>query len=252
LENPFKAPEERLLFAKALDRFSIAQKRSLATFTDFLDPVRCEAFFSLLAKNAPRDFTVSCFGGFDAAERKMIGFNAEDSDFPVTPLEFTYNMQFSAPPSHRDYLGAVLGLGLERAKIGDIRLCDSGAVMYAASDIADFICENLLQVKRTAVKVRAVSDFQDISQTAQNEKRITVASLRLDGVISSAFNISRGKAAALIESEKVFINWKLAKKTQLVSEGDTITIRGKGRVTVNGLEGNTKKDRIVLRVAVFL
>ena len=141
--------------------------------------------------------------------------------------------------------------------------------MYVVSDIANFICENLTQVNRATVRVHAEFDEQSSEENHENElsfanetekrinelsfaketeKRITVASLRLDGVISSAFNISRGKSAALIESEKVFVNWKLAKKTQIISEGDTITIRGTGRAVIAAIEGSTKKDRIILRV----
>ena len=73
--------------------------------------------------------------------------------------------------------------------------------------------------------------------------------MRLDGVLSAAFNISRGKAAALIDAEKVFVNWKPAKKTQLISEGDAITIRGVGRIKIGAIQGRSKKDRIVLSIS---
>lgn len=247
-ENPFKDAEDKLLFAKALDRLNAAFKRNQPMFSDFLDPMRCEMFLQLLTKKR-REMTIKAYGGFEGAERKKLVFFAdestEDKAFPITPIALTYNSRFSKPPTHRDYLGATLGLGLERGKIGDILLCEDGATMYVSSDVSEFICENLQQAGRTAIKAKPGETLPS-AQTLGTEKRVTVPSLRVDAVISSAFNLSRREAAALIESEKVFVNWKPTKKTQTVSPGDTITIRGHGRATIDELGGNTRKDRIVL------
>ncbi|MCL1884160.1 MAG: YlmH/Sll1252 family protein [Defluviitaleaceae bacterium] len=248
-ENPFKDAEDKLLFAKTLDKFNSARKKGEA-FTDFLDPFRCAAFTKILAAN--REISVAEYGGFENAERKMLGFfteNASDEFFPITPITFTYNEKFSKPPSHRDYLGSVLGLGLERGKIGDIRIGESGAILYVSSDISEYICENLNQVKRTVVKGK-IGETLQIAESQNIEKRITVPSLRADAVISSALNLSRGKVVTLFESQKVFINWKPAKKTQTLTEGDAITIRGLGRLKLNSIEGNTKKDRIILQITI--
>ncbi|MCL2577464.1 MAG: YlmH/Sll1252 family protein [Defluviitaleaceae bacterium] len=237
--------EDKLLFAKVLDRLNSAIKKEQSAFTDFLDPVRCESFLSLLAKKAPQEIIVKANGGFENAERKMLGMIADEESFPITPITFTYNARFSKPPSHRDYLGAVLGLGLERGKIGDILIGENGATIYVSSDVAEFICENLQQAGRTAIKGKIGEALTSIEPQGK-EKRITVPSLRTDAVISSAFNLSRRESAALIESEKVFVNWKPVKKTQLIYLGDTITIRGHGRVVIKEQAGNTKKDRIIL------
>jgi RNA-binding protein YlmH len=239
---------DNLDFAKVLDKMSAAQKKGCA-FTDFLDAASCEKFILQLKKILPNEISAIAFGGFENAERKMIGFYLDEVVFPIAAITFTYNEKFSKPLSHRDYLGATLGLGIDRAKIGDIRIAENGAVIYVSTDVAEFIRENLQQVKRTAVKGE-IGETLTFSENAGNEKRITVPSLRLDAVVSSAFNLSRGKSAALIEGEKVFINWKLAKKTQSVNPGDTITIRGVGRAVVHEQLGNTKKDRIVLRITV--
>ncbi|MCL2198741.1 MAG: YlmH/Sll1252 family protein [Defluviitaleaceae bacterium] len=234
--------DEKLIFAKVKDRLIAAEKRGQPTFSDFLDPVRCAEFCTRLPQT-------TAYGGYKEAERKMLGFLCEEiADFPITAITFTYNEKFSAAPTHRDYLGSVLGLGLERTKIGDIRVSEHGAVMYVSSDIAEYICENLQQVKRTKVKGQMDEGLAVIEKPTR-EKRITVPSLRLDAVISSAFNLSRGKAAALIDAEKVFVNWKLTKKTHTVSEGDAITIRGTGRIKISEIAGSTKKDRIVLIIS---
>lgn len=251
IENPFKDAEDKLLFAKVLDKYTAAQNKRQGTHTDFLDPVRCAAFVQALER-ADRDVFIETYGGHDDAERKIIAFDTEPIDrenLPITPIAVTYNERFSKAPTHRDYLGAVLGLGLDRGKIGDIRIAETGAVLYVAEDVAYYIAANLDQVGRVAVKVQANQTLDGVESTGA-AKRVTVPSMRLDAVLGAAFNLSRGKAATLIDSDKVFVNWKPAKKTHTVAVGDAITVRGMGRVTVDAEGGNTKKDRIVLEVTV--
>ena len=250
IENPFKDADDKLLFAKTLDCLKAQQKKHQATFTDFLNPVQCAAFMQVLTR-----YDISSFGGYYGAERQMIGFGVPeplDEHFPISSIAVIYNEKFSKPPTHRDYLGATLGLGLDRSKIGDIRLLEAVSVLYAASEIAPYIAENLQQVGRVKVKVQVnpTNRLDGLESTGQ-EKRVTVASLRLDAVLSAALHLSRGKASALIESEKVFINWKLAKKTQILNPGDNVTVRGMGRITINTEDGRTKKDRILLTIMKF-
>ncbi|MCL1788557.1 MAG: S4 domain-containing protein, partial [Defluviitaleaceae bacterium] len=125
----------------------------------------------------------------------------------------------------------------------------TGAVLYVAQDVAYYVAENLDQVGRVSVKAEVGRELAGLEPTGAT-RRITVPSMRLDAVLGAAFNLSRGKAATLIESDKVFVNWKPAKKTHTVAVGDAITVRGLGRVTLDAQGGNTKKDRIVLEVTV--
>ena len=243
MKNPFDDPEDKLLFAKTLDKLALWEKRRMQAFTDFLNPVQTAAFMTYLGNQ-----NATAFGGFDNAERMMIGFGADSGDdFPITPVSAMYNEKFSSPPTHRDYLGAVLGLGLDRSKVGDIVIADAGAVLYVAQDISAYIAESLTQVGRVRVKMRLGEVLEGVHKTG-TEKYMTVASLRVDAVVSGALNLSRGKAAELIAREKVFVNWKLAKKTQIVQAGDVVTIRGMGRITIGEEEGRTKKDRIRLTI----
>ena len=249
-QNPFKDSEERLLFAKVLDKYTAARKNGTSAYSDFLDPIRCTTFLQLLKQ--PDYLQIVSYGGYENAERKIIAFlpEVDSANFPIVPVAVTYNERFSKAPSHRDYLGAVLGLGLDRGKIGDIRLGSAGSVMYVAEEVAYFIVENLTQVGRVSVKVEAGREPDGFESTGQT-RRVTVPSMRLDAVLGSALNLSRGKASQLIDSEKVFVNWKAAKKTYNVAVGDAITVRGLGRVAIESLGGNTKKDRVVLTVTVF-
>ena len=246
MENPFTNTEDKLLFAKILDKYKAAEKRHTPTYTDFLDPIRCAAFMQVLER-MHSDIEISAVGGYPDAERKIITFACNEP--PITSVAITFNSKFSKAPTHRDYLGSVLGLGIDRGKVGDVRLGEDGAVLYVLEDIAPFVVENLTQVGRVTVKATMDKEIDGIEATGKT-KRINVPSMRLDAVIGSALNLSRGKAATLIESEKVFVNWKQAKKTHTIAVGDKITVRGVGRIEINSVDGTTKKDRIVLTVTI--
>jgi len=255
-DNPFRETEDRLEFAKALDRLKAAQNKNHATFTDFLNPQRSAVFMQQFIK---KSVIARIYGGFDAAERKMLGFAPpypECDDplsnlfYPITPIAVAYNERFSRQLTHRDFLGSVLGLGLDRGKVGDIRLGESGAVMYVSNEVAGFIQESLREVGRTSVTATVCTEFDEM-ETQGATKRITVASLRLDAVISVAFHLSRSKAAALIEGEKVFVNWAIAKKTMQLCAGDVVTIRGTGRIRMDEIIGQTKKDRVAVCITIF-
>lgn len=251
MENPFKNPEDKLLFARVLDKYTLAQKRHQLTHTDFIDPVRTATFMQILQR-AGGGVYMTAHGGFTDAERKIIAFDMQEikqENFPITPIAVTYNGRFSGAPTHRDYLGAVLGLGLDRGKIGDICLASEGAVLYVAEEVALYVSENLNQVGRVTVKAKLDQQLDGTEATGVN-KRITVPSMRLDAVLGAALNFSRGKAAMFIENDKVFVNWKPAKKTHTVAAGDAITVRGVGRVVVVTQGGTTKKDRIMLEVEI--
>jgi len=248
MQNPFKNQDDKLQFAKVLDRYTQAGRDFVQTHTEFLNPLRCAAFLQALPNSS--DVSATPYGGYDSAERRIIIFNlGEGEGAPaIVPIAVTYHKQFAKPPSHRDYLGAVLGLGLDRGTIGDIVLVDDGAVLYVLEGIADFIAENLTLVGRASVKAKARQQLHGAISTATT-RRINVPSMRLDAVVGAALNLSRGKAATLIDGERVYVNWKPAKKTHTVATGDAIAVRGVGRVKIEAVEGTTKKDRIVLMVS---
>jgi len=249
-KNPFRETEDRLYFAKALDKIKEAQNKSRATYTDFMNPNRCAVFLKHFAK---MNVEAHVYGGYDDAERKMIGFSSLsfcEMIFPIKPLTVTYNSRYSKVLTHRDFLGAVLGLGLDRGKIGDIRMSTNGAVIYIAEEVANFVSESLREVGSATVINTLDKELVDI-ETPGTQKRITTASLRLDAIISEAFHLSRSKATALIEADKVFVNWATGKKTRQLVSGDIVTIRQVGRLRIDEIIGLNKKDRIALYITLF-
>ncbi len=253
LLNSISDSDERLVLAKAIDRLELAKKTYTPEFTIFMDPYKAYSIRDMLLNN---ECDILVYGGYDDSERVKIGFfpefsNADINEFPIRAVEISYNLQFSRALSHRDFLGSLLGLGIKREKTGDIIIDDGRAVAFVDSDIADYIAVNLERVGHTKVRVKMLEHFNPKPKEAQ-EKRLTVPSLRIDALLSSALNISRGKASDLIKGEKAFVNWKkVISVSHTVKENDVITLRGVGRVKINEIMGTTKKDRILINVSVF-
>ena len=250
-------PEERLFLAKVLDRADFCCKRYEKSFTDFCDPAKLSLALSCIEHS--RDFNYMVFGGNENCERNIIGFCPDyeelgEEDFPIKAVEIKANAKFASSVSHRDFLGSVLGLGIERSKVGDIFVYESSAYVFADSDIADYIAANLEKVGRNAVKTKAVS-IKDVRlpEGKTEEKYTTVSSMRADLIIGTAFNLSRSKAQELIEAEKVFVNWNVVKNgSKPLKEGDIISARGFGRTKIAEIKGKTKKDKIGLILLKYL
>lgn len=248
-----KKPEEKLWFAKALEQAYCCIRSYEPCFTDFSNPFQIGELISLLGYNP--EFKSVAFGGFEGCERVMAGFFPEymeidESLFPIRAIKISYNEKFSAKLSHRDFLGSVLGLGLTRDKVGDIIIEDGYAILLVKSDIADFILTNLERVAHTKVKNEEISlESLKGREEKGEEKAIIVSSLRVDAVLSGAFNLSRGKISELIAGGRAFVNWKEEPSaSKNVNEGDIITLRGTGRIKIIEIKGKTKKDRFVLNI----
>ena len=148
--------EERLLFAKALDQAIFAMKRRQPAFTDFMDRAKCARFAERL--RGERELQVTLFGGTEDCERQMMGFSLAEEALPAEafPIRIIKIRRKSkkfgqADLSHRDYLGSILGLGIDRGKVGDILVAEDAAVCFVAEEISPYITAVLEQVSRTAV-----------------------------------------------------------------------------------------------------
>lgn len=244
--------DEKLAYARALDKAAVTAKKHIPAFSAFFDPFKLGRFIKLIGYT---DMLVVPYGGFDEAERKMIGFFPDyfeytNDDFPITPVEIAFT-RFSKSLAHRDFLGSVLGLGITRDKVGDIVVEDERAVVFADSSIAGYIETNLEYVGHTKVKVHILESYEPKTAEAA-EKKVTVASLRLDAVLSSCFNLSRTKTAELIKGEKAYVNWLGENSpSRQLCENDMITLRGSGRVKIKEINGKTKKDRFLITVEIY-
>ncbi len=188
-------------------------------------------------------------GGYVGAERQRVLFLHEQfrgaPDFQLACLKAVWNDAFYNL-SHRDVLGALLGLGIKREVVGDILLQKDHAKIVVDSEMTNFILQNFTKIGSASISVAecALSEIEPKEERCK-EIRSTVASMRLDSVASSGFRTSRSRIAADIAAEKVKVNWQPAKNgAQLLKEGDVISMRGRGRVEVAAITGTTKKGRL--------
>lgn len=162
------------------------------------------------------------------------------------------NPKFSEELSHRDYLGAILNLGIERCKIGDILVEDREAVVFVSENMADFLAENLTRIRHTSVmaQIEAQQEFQ--YEPSFEEIRGTVASVRLDSLLALAFSSSRSRLSGLIEGKKVFVNGRLiVSNGYRLKEGDIISVRGMGKFRYEGVLSETRKGRSYVEVRKY-
>lgn len=249
--------DEKIVFAKVLDHAQIAMNKKIATFTDFLDPAKIHSYENQF--KFVDGIVYRTFGGYQGTERSMIGFCPDfleltDEDFPICVIKIETKDKFCEGLTHRQYLGSIIGTGIERTKLGDIIVLDECAYVFVHKTIADYICINLTRISRTKVECSIINPT-DIILPQQKFKLIhpTVASLRVDAVISAAFNISRGQAVEFINAEKVMVNWSIVKSASYsLKPDDLFTLRGYGRAKIVEITGKTKKDRLAITIQLYI
>lgn len=230
---------------------------NICVFSDFLDLAAQTDLGEIQGRLSPCGLRL--WGGYEEAERVMAGFGTKEvlgyeEPFPIAFLLVRpVAEKFAEDLSHRDFLGALMNLGLERDRIGDLVLSGDRCVIICTEAIADFICTELSRVRHTPVVCRRIDSFPAEFVPKREEVRAVVSSVRLDSVVAKAANLSRGKAAELFTSGKIQVN---GRETGNVSytpkEGDTISMRGYGKIRFLGTGGETKKGRIVITYEKFV
>ncbi|KJS77991.1 MAG: RNA-binding protein S4 [Desulfotomaculum sp. BICA1-6] len=255
LLNLAATPEEREVTARVLDLAETVLKTRRPRTTDFYDPYRCRMVARVI--EAIPDLAARVDGGNPVAERSRVFIcpdflAAKELDTELVFLEIKGNFRY-AGASHRDYLGAILGLGLQRDKLGDIWVSENGAQVVAAREIAGYITAGLTSVGRVSVTVREISR-EELKPPEPETKDIstTVQSMRLDAVAAHGFGLSRSKMVREINAGKVYLNWRpCLDPSAQVNSGDMLSARGRGRVEVAEAGGRTKKNRIALLLKKF-
>lgn len=246
--------EQDLLFEKRLDDLAhTSYYREITVYTDFLDLNELHIVHSFQEKN--HGVRILFFGGYEGAERQIAAFlpdalscNEYKDLTPVYPIDCLkispVSRKFSEQLTHRDFLGALIHLGIDRCKLGDLVLKDQDCFLFCHSHMTEFILQNLEKVKHTNVKLEQIFDPMEMPQPEFKEIQGTVASVRLDSMIALAFSSSRSSMLGLIEGGKVFVNGRLT-----VSNGyplkpqDIVTVRGYGKFKYEGVKNMTKKGR---------
>lgn len=249
-----QSPEDRRFMAKVLDKITLVLKNHETVVTDFFDPHQQNLISPVLRVPG---ISFIWAGGYESAERQrlVVGpeyLDMEEVDHALVLLAVTGNLKYQNL-AHRDFLGSILGLGIKREKIGDIIVNDKGCQVIVDESISGYIINNLTKVHRVSVKVER-ADFEVLELPAENTKEIntTVSSLRIDAVAAAGYGASRTKMASDITAEKVKVNWNTVTDPSFnVKEGDIISIRGRGRVEIETVKGETKKGRLAVILKRF-
>lgn len=250
-------PEERAFVDRASEWVERAAEWHEMRLTDFLDPR--QAFILTTLVNRRNDVALRLEGGYPGAERcrAIIAPDyrpLDDEPAGIAVLAVTSADQEIAKLDHGDYLGAILGLGIKRDRIGDIHAGANGAHFLVAEEIADYLNIHLRQVHR----VHVLTDILPLEQLAVvkpelEEMNFTVASLRLDGICSDVYRISRAKIVDPIRAGRCRVNWKAEEDpSKPLKEGDVVSIKGLGRFKLLEVDGMTKKGRIRVRAGKFI
>ena len=254
-EKLLKGIENREEIARIIEQAEIALKTWEVVVSDFLSPPIIAEVQGLLQELT--EVEILAWGGYTQAERQRVGISRPEIPLeipliPLAALDIAGNFLFD-PATHRDFLGAILGTGIVREKIGDIIvLGERGAQVILVPEMVNFLETALVQVRSVPVKVQLI-ELSELKVRPPKTKEINTveASMRLDAIASAGFGMSRSKMAQAISSGDVRVNWKeITQASYNVEPGDLITVRGKGRLEV-GEVAVTKKQRYRLQLTRF-
>lgn len=194
------------------------------------------------------------FGGYENSERKVLGLFFDEpcnDDFPVSPIVFKYRKCDKL--SHRDFLGALMSLGIEREAVGDILVGEGRCVVFVKSELKDYITTQISKIGNVGFSFEEFKESDLPKGRGKEEKVYIVSSLRLDNVVAAISGLSREKTKALILSGCVGVNFVPTQNvSQTLKNETTLTIRGRGKFILNGVLGETKKNRIRISVLHYI
>lgn len=234
-----------------------SDRNSQYLFTDFLSLAEQDLLYQAM-KAFPKE-SYSVFGGVNGAERVMARFGSAESfgyeqDFPIVCIVIRPLLEkFAENLSHRDYLGALMNLGIERNLLGDIMIREKTAYLFCADHMADYIAEKLDKVRHTNVRCERTDELPKGITPGLLEEELVVSTERADTVVAKAYHLSRSQSLTLFREKKIFENGRLFENNSGTFQPESvISVRGVGRFRYDGILQETKKGRIRVRIAKYV
>ncbi len=231
-------------------------QQNMFTFTGFLGLGEQDTFWRMEPELRHAGYTLS--GGTEGADRQVLRFGSEkelgyEVPFPIVCVYIKPLMaKFADKLSHRDFLGALMNLGIERSTIGDIKVGDKEAYLFCLESISAYICGNLTQIKHTHVSCTITEDYEEITQEEPEKCTIQVASARVDAVIAKVYNKSRSDCLELFRTGKVFVDGRLCENnSRSLKPGEVVNARGYGKFIMSGEVRETRKGKLAVEIAVY-
>ncbi|HHY74543.1 MAG TPA: RNA-binding protein [Bacillus bacterium] len=214
---------------------------------DFLDPREMEIVESIIGTK--EDIKCAFWGGYEQAERKRVILYPEyyeptREDFDLILFSLQFPSKF-VTLEHRQVLGSMMGLGLKRAKFGDILIADNKVQIIVAGQVAEYVKLHLNQIGKTNITLNQIPFAEIITVKEEwQEQTVTVSSMRMDVILAEIFKLSRQKVLPYIHNQFVKVNWKVIDDPSFTChQGDTLSMRGFGRCKLKRMEGQTKKEK---------
>ena len=252
--------DDRLLVSRLFDKIEFVSSKNWVEYTDFLDMRQRQLLEKVLKDIKLKNYTA--FGAYKTAERTLITIYPEKLERVFEEEKFDYNSIFGVIRitlpnelkgmySHRDYLGAIIKIGMKREKVGDIIVSKDGAEIIVLKEAEKYIKEGLKGLTRfSKAEFKSIKiEELNIEEQKMQILNIIIPSMRLDSIVSEVIRTSRAKATGIIKEERVFVNHELITKgSKELKENDLITVRGKGRFKVGKILNQTKKGNLVVEI----
>lgn len=227
------------------------------TFSHFLSASELDEFFQMKKELAFLPYKT--YGGSEDAERQILRFGSEEmfgyeEDFPLCCLSCRPVMpKFAEELSHRDMLGALMNLGIERDVIGDIFVRGRECYFFCLENMKEYICQNLTKVRHTNVVCEEADCLPAAFAPVRKREEHMIASERCDALLSKVYHLSRGKCIPLFQEKKVFVNSRqFENNSGVLKEGDIVSVRGFGKFVYLGVVRETKKGRVTVAIEKYV
>lgn len=246
--------EQELCQKRLMDLSKQANRKGIVLFSDFLNLSELNIYHRIEQSLETKTET---YGGVPCAERQIIAFIPDalfyEWEYPIAALKIVAAYpKFAEKLGHRDILGAVMKLGVDRCKLGDIIVGEESSYLLCAETVADYFIDHLDKIRHTVVKLERISCAEPAVCHNLEEREGIVTSNRIDAVLACVYRLSRSKSLELIRSEKVFINGaEMLNPSCICKENDVISVRGFGRIVFQGEYGTTNKGRLKIKYQVY-
>lgn len=249
--------EEKLLINRIKDLCESSYTQNRYTFSQFLTVEEQAAIEQISSEIRHADYEF--FGGHECCERQMIRFGSYESlsyeeEWPIATLLIEPLIdKFSDDLSHRDFLGALMNLGIKRNVLGDIILKGNSAYVFCLDEVSEYIISELTRIRHTSVKISKIKGQVPELTRRLEDMRVLVNAPRFDAVVAAVTKLSRGKAQELFKMKKVLLNNRICESNSVtLKPGQSFTIRGYGKFIYDGEGTKTKKDRVYLNIRRYV
>lgn len=248
--------EEIMLQKRLIELSKIAYQKNVVTYSDFLNLNELNILHTTPKQELYSTYEV--FGGYELSERQMVAFLTDalcyEKKYPIAVMKIEpIYPKYAENLTHRDYLGSILNLGIDRCKVGDILVEDDFAIVFLHESLKQFFLDEVKRIRHTSVKVSCID--QEVFNYRPKTKEIkgTVSSVRLDSLIALAFATSRNKMIPYIEGGRVYVNGKIITSNGYkIKENDIVSVRGLGRFQYIECLTQTKKGRSLVVIELYV